>query len=98
MALATQGLRDAALASAVGETEAGFVLVPPRPGSPLAELGVQGGERLFAVDGQPVHSVPEIQAALRKHALGETAVLRVGPDADHARDLSAKHVSDYPAG
>jgi membrane-associated protease RseP (regulator of RpoE activity) len=49
----------------------GFVLQTPKPGSELAQAGVQGGELLLAVDGQQVRGFEEVQAAIRKHALGD---------------------------
>lgn len=49
---------------------AGFAVPSPRPGSPLAALAVRSGDILLAVDDSEVRTIPEIQAALRKHALG----------------------------
>ncbi len=54
-----------------GEAPRGFLLLPPRAGSPLALAGVQGGERLLEVDEEPVQSVADTQTAIRKHPLGE---------------------------
>jgi hypothetical protein len=74
----------------------GFPLPAPRPGSQLALAGVQGGDRLLEVDGRPVQKVADIQAAIRRHALGEDVQLRVMRTSDGAREVIAKHVSDYP--
>ncbi len=74
----------------------GFPLPAPRPGSQLALAGVQGGDRLLEVDGRPVQKVADIQAAIRTHALGEDVQLRVIRASDRAREVVAKHVSDYP--
>jgi len=75
---------------------AGFLLPAPRPGSQLALAGVHGGDRLLEVDGRPVHKVPDIQAAIRTHALGEDVQLRVMRASDGAREVIVKHVGDYP--
>lgn len=97
VAVATQTLltawRDA---SAVEATVPGFGLQAPKPESELAKAGVRGGERLLAVDGQEVRSVAEIQAAIRKHALGEQVRLLVQRGSDTASELVVRHVSDYP--
>jgi hypothetical protein len=39
-------------------------LQPPRPESELARAGIQGGERLLAMDGNEVHSIGDIQKEL----------------------------------
>lgn len=74
----------------------GFVLQPPKPGSELARSGVQGGERLLAVDGQEARALPEMQATIRKHALGEEVRLLVQRGSDPPREIAVRHVSDYP--
>jgi len=74
----------------------GFGLQPPKPESELARAGVRGAERLLAVDGQEVRSVSDIQAAIRKHALGEEVRLLVQRGAEPAREIGVRHVSDYP--
>jgi len=73
-----------------------FGLQPPRPESELARAGVRGGERLLAVDGLDVCCVPDIQAAIRKHALGEEVTLLVQRGSEPAREVVVRHVSDYP--
>ena len=74
----------------------GLVLQLPKPESELARGGVRGGERLLAVDGQEVRTLPEMQAAIRKHALGEEVRLLVQRASDPPRELVCRHVSDYP--
>ena len=74
----------------------GFALQPPKPESELARAGVQGGDRLLAVDGQDVRSVRDIQVAIRKHALGEEVRLLVQRGSQPAGEIVIRHVSDYP--
>jgi hypothetical protein len=80
-----------------GEAPQGFLLLPPRAGSPLALAGVQGGERLLEVDGEPVQSVVDIQTAIRKHPLGEEMRVLVQHGSEAPREVRARHVSDYPS-
>ncbi len=79
-----------------GEGARGFPLQPPRSDSHLALAGVQGGDRLLKVDGQEVQAVAEVQAAIRKHAIGEELrlVIQRGPEAP--QETRVEHVSDYP--
>lgn len=74
----------------------GFVLQPPKPNSELARAGVQGGERLLAIDGQEARGLPEMQAAIRKHALGEQLRLLLQRGSEPPREVAVRHVSDYP--
>ena len=74
----------------------GFALQPPKPDSELARAGVQGGERLLAIDGQKVRALPEMQAAIRKHALGEEVRFLVQRGSEPPREVAVRHVSDYP--
>lgn len=53
------------------------LLTPPRPGSQLAAAGLVEGDRILAVDGAEVGSNREMQAALRRHEVGEEARLNV---------------------
>ena len=95
-------LGDAMLSSAWRETapadEAtpGFPLQPPRSGSPLALAGIQGGDRLLEVDGQRVDSIGEIQAAIRKHPIGDDVQLLLQCGSTPTREIQVKHVGDYP--
>ena len=97
VAFGTQTLVEAwREAMAAGSALPGFGLQPPKPESELARAGVRGGDRLLAVDGQEVRSVSDIQAAIRKHALGEEVRLLVERGAEPAREIGVRHVSDYP--
>ena len=56
----------------------GLVLLgPPRPGSQLAEAGLDEGDRVRALDGDPVGRNADAQAALRRHEVGEEVRLDV---------------------
>lgn len=81
-----------------GEVAPGFLLQPPRAGSQLVLAGVRGGDRLLEVDGRRVGSVSEIQAALRKHPIGDDVHLLVQHGSTAARQVQARHVGDYPQG
>ena len=81
----------------IGEVERGFLLQPPRAGSPLAVAGVQGGERLLEVDDQPVATIAEIQTAIRKHPLGEEVGVLVQRGSESPRAIRARHISDLPS-
>ena len=85
--------RDAAGTAAAA---AGFPLPTPRPGSPLAAEGVKRGDVLLAVDGQEAWTIPDIQAAIRKHAIGDAVQLRIGRANEGARDVTVPHTSDNP--
>ena len=69
---------------------------PPRPGSQLAAAGIHERDRVLSVDGTQVRSNAELQAALRKHALGETAQLSVQRSSGELLDVPVKHVGDLP--
>ena len=94
VALGTQTL--VAASREVEPSLPGFVLQPPKPDSELARAGVQGGERLLAIDGQEARALPEMQAAIRKHALGEEVRLLVQRGSEPRREVAVRHVSDYP--
>jgi hypothetical protein len=81
----------------IGEAERGFLLLPPRAGSPLAVAGVRGGERLLEVDDQPVATIAEIQTAIRKHQLGEEVGVLVQRGSESPRAIRARHISDLPS-
>jgi membrane-associated protease RseP (regulator of RpoE activity) len=80
-----------------GEAKRGFLLLPPRAGSPLAVADVQGGERLLKVDDQPVETISEIQTAIRKHPLGDNVRVLVQRSSGAPREIRARHVSDLPS-
>jgi S1-C subfamily serine protease len=58
-------------------TEGLVLLGPPRPGSQLAKAGLDEGDRVFAVDGDPVGRNADAQAALRRHEVGDEVRLDV---------------------
>jgi hypothetical protein len=58
-------------------TEGLVLLGPPRPGSQLAEAGLDEGDRVLAVDGDPVGRNADAQAALRRHDVGDQIRLDV---------------------
>jgi len=80
-----------------GEAPRGFLLLPPRVGSPLALADVQGGDRLLEVDDQPVESIADIQTAIRKHPFGEEVRVLVQRGSESPREIRATHVSDLPS-
>jgi S1-C subfamily serine protease len=53
------------------------LLSPPRPGSQLADAGLAEGDRILAVDREPVATNGEMQAALRRHDVGGEARLEI---------------------
>jgi hypothetical protein len=69
---------------------------PPRPGSQLAAAGIHERDCVLSVYGAPVRSNAELQAALRKHALGDTARLSFQRPSGELLEVSIKHVSDWP--
>ncbi|RUU01202.1 PDZ domain-containing protein [Mesorhizobium sp. USDA-HM6] len=97
VALGTQTLTTAWRDAVPTESEPpAFVLQTPRPESQLARAGVQGGERVLAVDGQQVRDFWEVQVAIRKHSLGDEVRLLIQRGSETPRELSVRHVSDYP--
>jgi hypothetical protein len=70
--------------------------IPPRPGSQLAEAGLERGDRIISVDGQLVHTNAEIQRALRGHALGESMAMEV-VRAGESQEIRVARVSDLPS-
>src|SRR5215208_6059545 len=80
-----------------GKAERGFLLLPPRAGSPLALAGVRGGHRLLEVGDRAVESIPDIQSAIRSHALGEEVRVVVQRGSEAPREINARHISDLPS-
>ena len=70
--------------------------VPPRPGSQLAEAGLERGDRIIAVDGELVHTNAEIQRALRGHPIGESMTMQV-VRAGVPQEIRVARVSDLPS-
>lgn len=79
-----------------GEAPPGFPLQQPRSGSPLALAGVRGGDRLLEVDGQRVDSIGEIQAAIRKHPIGDDVHFLLQRGSTSTQEIQVEHVGDYP--
>jgi len=79
------------------EPSEGLVLrMPPRPGSQLAEAGLERGDRIIAVDGELVHANAEIQHALRRHPIGESMTMQV-VRAGAPQEIRVARVSDLPS-
>jgi hypothetical protein len=70
--------------------------LPPRPGSQLAEAGLERGDRIISVDGQLVHTNAEIQRALRGHPIGESMTMQV-VRAGEPQEIRVVRVSDLPS-
>ena len=70
--------------------------MPPRPGSQLAEAGLERGDRIISVDGQLVHTNAEIQRALRGHPIGESMPMEV-VRAGESQEILVVRVSDLPS-
>ena len=83
-------------ATPADETAPGFPIQPPRSGSPLALAEIRGGDRLLEVDGQRVDSIGEIQAAIRKHPIGDDVQLLLQRGSNSPWEIQVKHVGDYP--
>ncbi|WDZ81768.1 PDZ domain-containing protein (plasmid) [Ensifer adhaerens] len=97
VSLGTRTLTAAWCDAAPAESESpGVVLQNPKPGSQLARAGVKGGELLLAVDAQEVTTTDEIQAVIRKHALGDEVRFLIQRGSESPRELVVRHVSDYP--
>jgi hypothetical protein len=80
----------------------GLAVTAPRHGSQLAEHGVRGGDRLIAIDGKPLttsgmSAVIDIQAAIRKHPIGDELLLAIARGGEQDRELRVRHVNDYPS-
>ncbi len=70
--------------------------VRPRPGSQLAEAGLERGDRIIAVDGGVVHTNAEIQRALRRHPIGESMTMQL-VRAGVPQEIRIAPVSDLPS-
>jgi hypothetical protein len=55
----------------------GILVTAPRKGSSAARAGLHAGDVILAADGQDIHANAELHAAIKKHAAGETVVLKV---------------------
>ena len=70
--------------------------MPPRPGSQLAEAGLERGDRIIAVHGELVHTNAEIQRALCGHPIGESMTMQV-VRAGAPQEIRVARVSDLPS-
>jgi len=70
--------------------------VPPRPGSQLADAGLERGDRIVAVDGALVHTNADIQRALRGHPIGESMTMQF-VRAGVPEEIRVARVSDLPS-
>jgi S1-C subfamily serine protease len=66
---------------------------PPRPENQLAAARAQQWDR--AVDDQAVRTPGELQAALRRHAIGEDVRLQIEHEGE-SREVVVRHASDLP--
>lgn len=89
----TNALRDAVLTNFESPR---YVFPTPRPGSQLARTGVKCGDTVVAVDGLKVSNFEEIQAAIRKHMIGDEVRMQIQHGLETPRELNLRHVSDYP--
>ncbi len=77
-----------ALAAGLGlPAERGLIAADVLPDGPAAKSGVEIGDILMAIDGAPVNSLPEYEAALYRAPHGEAVTLEL---ARNARKLSLK--------
>lgn len=73
-------------------TEGLVLLGPPRPDSQLAEAGLDEGDRVLAVDGDPVGRNADAQAALRRHEVGADVRLDVQRRNGERSEVTVKRV------
>jgi PDZ domain len=69
--------------------------IAPRPGSEMARVGLTQGDRIVLVDGEVVQTNSDLQAALRKHPIGEPIAMRV-ERSGRSEEIRAARVSDFP--
>jgi len=58
-------------------TRNGVIIVDVVRGSPAARAGLQGFDVVTHVDGKVVNSSEDMQAAIRKHNIGEAATIQI---------------------
>lgn len=74
-----------------GVVEPAAVIAPPASASPAAHAGLQGGERIIAVDEKPVHSWSQVRWELLDVVTsGGQAVLRAQGEHGAARDVTLR--------
>lgn len=69
--------------------------IPPRPDSALARIGMSPGDRIVLVDGEVVRTNGDLQAALRKHDVGEPIAIQIERSGG-LEEVRAARVSDLP--
>ena len=69
--------------------------IAPRPGSEMARVGMTKGDRIVLVDGEVVQTNSDLQAALRKHPIGEPIAMQVSRSG-RSEEIRAARVSDFP--
>lgn len=73
-----------------------LVLQPPKPETELARAGARGGDLVLAIDGEQLFGREEVQAALRKHTLGDKVRILIQSGSEPPRELIVRHAGDYP--
>ncbi len=58
-------------------TDKGLVVIAVAEGSPVAQAGIEPGDVLLEVDGEPVSEVDKLRKKIRSHKIGETIRLTV---------------------
>jgi serine protease Do len=73
---------------APGELVTGAVIVEVTAGSPAEQAGLQAGDIITAVDGQPVDAENDLASRITAHQPGDTVSLTVERSGEEARDVS----------
>jgi S1-C subfamily serine protease len=63
-------------------SEPGALIANVQPGSPAEEAGLQDGDLVTKVDGQPVSSFGDLGVVIRRHAPGDELALTVSRDGE----------------
>jgi len=61
---------------------------PPRRGSAAELVGLRVGDKLIAVDGQQIRTIPSLQEAIRKHHSGEQILIKVQRSSGESQDFT----------
>ena len=75
------------------EAELGALVVNVKAGSPAAAAGLEKGDRIVAIDGQPIRDFPQLAQVIRKHVPGDTVTVRYVRDGK-TKDVKIK-VGDF---
>jgi len=74
----------------LGEAAApGAIVVDVKAGSPAATAGLAKGDRIIALDGQPITGFTELASAIRRHVPGDTVTIRYVRD-NKTKDVKVK--------